>query len=105
MDHRTIAAIEERIDRNGEVVVPIDLDQVKAAVRKLVEEEGIEALAVSFVWSFANRTHEDQAVAAAKELYPDLPVVSGAESSVRAELRGVTHGDLPDLPDTPDPEL
>jgi N-methylhydantoinase A len=79
LEHRTIAAIEERIDRNGQVVVPIDLDQVKTAVRKLVEDEGVEALAVSFVWSFTNRTHEDQAVAAAKELYPDLPVVSGAE--------------------------
>ena len=55
LEHRTIAAIEERIDRNGEVVVPIDLAQVKAAVRRLVEEEGVEAIAVSFVWSFANR--------------------------------------------------
>ena len=52
--HRTIAAIEERIDRNGAVVVPLDPDQVKAAVRRLVEEEGVEAIAVSFVWSFAN---------------------------------------------------
>jgi N-methylhydantoinase A len=78
LEHRTIAAIDERIDRNGKVVVPIDLDQVKSAVKQLVEEEGIEALAVSFVWSFANRTHEDQAVAAVAELYPDLPVVSGA---------------------------
>ena len=78
LEHRTIAAIDERIDRNGEIVVPIDLDQVKAAVRRLVEEEGVEAIAVSFVWSFANRTHEDQAVAAIAEIYPDLPVVSGA---------------------------
>jgi N-methylhydantoinase A len=79
LDHRTIAGIDERIDVNGTVVVPIDLDQVRRAVRHLVEDEGIEALAVSFVWSFANRTHEDQAVAAVAELYPDLPVVSGAE--------------------------
>jgi N-methylhydantoinase A len=78
LDHRTIAAIEERIDRNGDIVVPINLDQVKAEVRRLVEDEGVEAIAVSFVWSFANRTHEDQAVAAVAELYPDLPVVSGA---------------------------
>src|ERR1019366_358029 len=78
LDHRTIAAIEERIDRNGDIVIPINLDQVKAEVRRLVEDEGVEAIAVSFVWSFANRTHEDQPVAAVAELYPDLPVVSGA---------------------------
>jgi N-methylhydantoinase A len=79
LDHRTIAAIEERIDRNGDVVVPIDLAQVKEAARHLVEDEGVEAIAVSFVWAFANRTHEEQAVAAVHEIYPDLPVVSGAE--------------------------
>ena len=78
MEQRTIAAIEERIDRNGKVVVPIDLDQVTSAVRRLVDEEGAEAIAVSFVWSFANRVHEDQAVAAIAEIYPDLPVVAGA---------------------------
>ena len=36
LDQRTIAAIEERIDRNGEVVVPLDPAQVKEAVRHLV---------------------------------------------------------------------
>jgi N-methylhydantoinase A len=70
LEHRTIAAIEERIDRNGDVVVPINLDQVKEAARRLVEDEGVEAIAVSFVWSFANRTHEDQAVAAVPSHLP-----------------------------------
>ena len=79
LEHRTIAAIEERIDRNGDVVVPINLAQVKEAARHLVEDEGVEAIAVSFVWSFANRTHEELAVAAVQAIYPDLPVVSGAE--------------------------
>ena len=56
LEHRTIAAIEERIDRNGDVVVPINLAQVKEAARHLVDDERVEALAVSFVWSFANRS-------------------------------------------------
>ena len=60
-------------------MVPLDLEQVRSGVTHLVEEEGIEALAVSFLWSFANRSHEERAVAAALALYPDLPVVSGAE--------------------------
>ena len=59
--------------------MPIDLDQVRAAVRQLVEEEGIEALAVSFLWSFANRDARGSGRwRRVSELYPDLPVVSGA---------------------------
>ena len=79
LDRRTIAAVDGRIDRTGDEVVPLDLEQVRSGVTHLVEEEGIEALAVSFLWSFANRSHEERAVAAARALYPDLPVVSGAE--------------------------
>lgn len=75
---RAIAGIDERIDRDGQVVVPLDPDAVKAAARRLVEEEGAEAIAVSFFWSFLNPTHEHQAVEAVREIYPDLPVVSGA---------------------------
>jgi hypothetical protein len=37
-----------------------------------VQEEGVEALAVSFLWSFANPTHEEQAVSAIGELYPGV---------------------------------
>ena len=36
--------ITERIDRDGRVVVPLDLDQVRAQLRRLVQE-GIEAVA------------------------------------------------------------
>jgi N-methylhydantoinase A len=73
-----ISAIDERIDRTGAVVVPLDLDQLRRAVQRLVEHEAVEALAVSFLWSFVNPTHEEQAVAAITELYPEMPVVSGA---------------------------
>jgi N-methylhydantoinase A len=75
---RAIAGIAERIDRDGQVVVTLDADEVKAAARRLVEEEGAEAIAVSFFWSFLNPTHEHEAVQAVREIYPDLPVVSGA---------------------------
>src|SRR5919201_6196309 len=34
---RTVAEIDERVDKRGKVLVPIDVDQVKAAVRGLVE--------------------------------------------------------------------
>ena len=78
VDRRSIAGIDERMDLHGEVVRALDPDQVTAAVRHLVEDEGIEALAVSFLWSFVNPLHEVESVALASALYPDLPIISGA---------------------------
>src|SRR5207248_4411330 len=49
-----------------------------AAARRLVEEQGVEALAVSFLWSFRNPIHEEQAVAAITDALPAVRVMSGA---------------------------
>src|SRR4051794_4263006 len=71
-DRRAIGEIDERIDWSGSVLVPINLDQVKAEAKRLVEEFDIDALAVCFLWSHANDEHELAAETAVKELYPDL---------------------------------
>jgi N-methylhydantoinase A len=75
---RAIAGVTERIDRDGVVVTPLDPEEVRTAVRALVDTEGVEALAISFFWSFANPIHESQAAAVVAETYPDLPVVAGS---------------------------
>lgn len=54
----TIRGVKERIDCNGEVVEPLDLAAAERAVRFLVEEKKVEAIAVSFLWSFFNQSHE-----------------------------------------------
>lgn len=71
-DRRAIGEIDERIDWSGSVLVPINLDQVRAEAKRLVEDYDIDALAVCFLWSHANDEHELAAEAAVKELYPDL---------------------------------
>ena len=71
-DRRAIGEIDERIDWSGSVLVPIDLDQVKAEAKRLVEDFDIDALAICFLWSHANDEHELAAEAAVKEVYPDL---------------------------------
>jgi len=73
-----IAAIHERIDRDGRVVVPLDTAEVLDAVARLVDVERVEAVAVSYLWSFANPVHETASVQAIAEARPGLPVVSGA---------------------------
>jgi N-methylhydantoinase A len=67
-----IVEIEERIDYAGEVLVAVDSEQVERETRRLVEEVGIDALAICFLSSYANGENELAAERAVKGLYPDL---------------------------------
>ena len=49
--------IPERIGAEGDVVVALDLDAARETIRSL-EPAGIEAVAVSLLWSIANPEHE-----------------------------------------------
>src|SRR5262245_48499219 len=49
--------IDERMTRDGAVIAPIDLDQVRREVADLVTL-GVEALAVCFLHSYKNPAHE-----------------------------------------------
>ncbi len=73
-----IVGVTERIDHEGRVLTPLDTGEVVRAAQRLVDEQQIEALAVSFLWSFKNPSHEDAAVSAVHETFPDLPVFAGA---------------------------
>src|SRR6185295_17223323 len=49
--------VPERMDARGRIVVPLDLDAVRGAVRRLVDD-GIEAVAVCFLHAYRNAEHE-----------------------------------------------
>jgi len=51
------APVEGRLDYRGEILKPLNTEDVKAAVR-LFKEEGVEAVAICFMNSFANADHE-----------------------------------------------
>lgn len=57
--HR-IAPVRERVDCDGNVVVPLNEDDVRAAIARF-RDEGVEAIAISFLWSFVNPAHERRA--------------------------------------------
>jgi N-methylhydantoinase A len=63
--------IPERLDRNGEVLTPLDEQAVRRAVRQLVAE-GIEAIAVCFLFSFINPEHEFRVKEIINEEAPQL---------------------------------
>ena len=53
--------VEERIGTDGDVVRPLDLEQVAKAARRLVDA-GAEAIAVCFLNSYTNEAHETAAI-------------------------------------------
>jgi N-methylhydantoinase A len=55
-----IVGVPERIDSVGAVVTELDRAAVEEAVRFLVDTKKVEAIAVSFLWSFFNPSHEQQ---------------------------------------------
>ena len=72
-DPTDTVGISERIGASGNVISEFDEDEVRQAVRRLVER-GIEALAVGFLNSYVNPDHERRVRDIAREMYPDLSV-------------------------------
>jgi N-methylhydantoinase A len=73
-----VAEITERIDCFGDVVVPLDVEHLEREAERLLGQ-GVETLAVSYLWSHLNATHEDASVAFLADRYPDVYVSSGAK--------------------------
>jgi N-methylhydantoinase A len=85
-DRRCLIEITERVDYSGAELVPLDEAQVATAARELVDGNGVNAIAVCFLSSYANSAHEDRAVQIISELYPDVFVTgSSSVNSVRGE--------------------
>ena len=66
--------IRERLDAHGNVLVPLDEDQVRFAARRLVDEEGVTAFAICYLHAYRNGVHERRTAEIIRERYPDLPI-------------------------------
>ncbi|MDW8399387.1 MAG: hydantoinase/oxoprolinase family protein, partial [Acetobacteraceae bacterium] len=75
--------VPERMDRDGNAVIPLDEAAVEAAARRLAED-GVQAVAIAFLHSYANPEHERRAAAAVRRAAPGLAV--SVSSEVVAEL-------------------
>lgn len=67
------AEVPERVHVDGEVAMPVDLEAVRRAGRKLVER-GAESIAVCFLHAPVNPENEGAARAALLEAVPGVPV-------------------------------
>jgi N-methylhydantoinase A len=68
-----ICEVHERLGSQGEVIEPLNADDVADAVRRLVAD-GVEAVAVCFLFAYANPAHEQAAAEIIRALAPDLYV-------------------------------
>ena len=70
--------VVERIAANGEILVPMDEEQLLAVAGQLVEI-GVEVIALCFLFSFVNEAHEKRAKELIQEHYPDIDVTASYE--------------------------
>jgi len=54
---RLIRGISERVDCFGEIIVSLNEREAESAIRELLAE-GVQAIAICFLWSFRNPAHE-----------------------------------------------
>src|ERR1700753_3831644 len=72
--------VTERIDRDGTVIVALDEDGARAAIRALLDD-GVRAIAVSLLWSFRNPAHEQRLRELIAEQDPDAFLALAREAS------------------------
>ena len=72
--HRDCLEVDERIDRDGKCVEPLDEAGVRALAQTIAADGRIEAVAVNFLFSFLDPAHERRVREILAEVLPDLPV-------------------------------
>ena len=70
--------VAERIDARGEIVTPLDTAALESLAAELVAD-GVEAVAVFFMNSYANPVHEEAAARELRRLMPGAYVTSSTE--------------------------
>ncbi|WP_426037831.1 hydantoinase/oxoprolinase family protein [Cypionkella sp. TWP1-2-1b2] len=70
--------VRERILSNGEIRTPLTEADVRAACNIFLAE-GVETLAISFVWSVLDPTHERRAGEIVREMMPGVILTMGSE--------------------------
>ena len=75
--HRKVVS-ERIVPPSGEILTPLDEAEVRAAAEEL-RADGVEAVAVCFLFSYLNPTHERRAAEIVREVMPDAFVTTSAE--------------------------
>ncbi|MGY0692182.1 hydantoinase/oxoprolinase family protein [Virgibacillus sp. FSP13] len=76
--------VNERLNYKGEVLTPLDKEQVKEIVNYF-KRENVEAIAVAYLHSYVNPEHEKETIRLIKEMWPEVAV--SASHDVTKEWR------------------
>lgn len=70
--------VNERVISTGEVRIPMNEDDVRAAC-EVFKKEAVESVVVSFVWSVLHPEHENRAAEIVREMLPDVHLTVGSQ--------------------------
>ena len=70
--------VEERLNYLGEVVTPLQYDQVKELVAYF-QKEDVKAIAIAYLHAYVNPVHEVETAAMIKEMWPEVFVTASHE--------------------------
>ena len=79
--------VRERVISSGSIKTPLHEEDVRAACRFFIEE-GVEAVAISFLWSVLNDSHERRAAEIVREMMPRVALTVG--SNLYPQIREYT---------------
>ncbi|MEO8527210.1 MAG: hydantoinase/oxoprolinase family protein [Caldimonas sp.] len=89
IERRLRLEVDERVDAEGQVLVPLAEAQVAAAARQLIAL-GAESVVIHFLHSYINPDHEARAAAIVRDLWPNRYVTAG--HTIVAEYREYERG-------------
>ncbi|MCW4037021.1 MAG: hydantoinase/oxoprolinase family protein [Candidatus Bathyarchaeota archaeon] len=72
--------VEERMGPDGSVLVPLSITDVEEALEDM-EAEGVESLAIGFLNSYTNQSHEEEVLRMAEERLPNVRSSSSSRLS------------------------
>lgn len=75
---RNRKVVPERITADGEVAVPVDEDAVAETAAEL-RDDGVDSIAISFLFSYLNDDHEQRAKEIVNEIHPEAYVTTSSE--------------------------
>jgi N-methylhydantoinase A len=70
--------VRERLDREGRVLIPLDEATVEAAL-PVLDEHGVEAVAIGYLHAFVNPAHEQRSAEILQAARPDLSITLASE--------------------------
>ncbi len=77
-----VIGVRERMDYQGNEIVPLNWDDVMSAIRRLIEQDHVEAIAISLTHAWANPKHEEEIRALTAEADPHRKVYWSFGSSL-----------------------